>query len=117
MTKEELISVLINSNNEKVRDSLKLMFKGEKIIIAFTGALPFSRMKVISFLKDYFPVIAKPDITKETNLLIVGDNPGLKLERAKRMGITIWGHEEFSSLLTATDKTINDMYAQQEKNK
>ena len=42
---------------------------------------------------------AKGDVTKKTNYLVVGEDAGSKLERARQMGITIINESEFLELL------------------
>ena len=34
-------------------------------------------------------------VTKNTSVVIVGDNPGSKFDKARSLGITIWQEEEF----------------------
>jgi len=34
-------------------------------------------------------------VTKKTNILVVGENPGSKLDKAQNYGITIMSEEEF----------------------
>ena len=34
-------------------------------------------------------------VSKKTNVVIVGDSPGSKYDKAKELGITIWNEEEF----------------------
>ena len=34
-------------------------------------------------------------VSKKTNIVVVGDNPGNKYDKAKELGITIWTEEEF----------------------
>ncbi len=35
------------------------------------------------------------NLTKKTNILVVGENPGSKLDKARQYGITILSEEEF----------------------
>ena len=34
-------------------------------------------------------------VSKKTSVVIVGDSPGSKYDKAKELGITIWNEEEF----------------------
>ena len=34
-------------------------------------------------------------VTKKTSVVIVGENPGSKYDKAKELGITIWAEDEF----------------------
>ena len=36
-------------------------------------------------------------VSKKTDVVVVGDNPGSKYDKAKELGITIWNEEEFIS--------------------
>jgi DNA ligase (NAD+) len=38
-------------------------------------------------------------VTKNTDAVIVGDNPGSKFEKAKELNIPIWSEEDFESKL------------------
>ena len=39
-------------------------------------------------------------VTKKTSVVIVGENPGSKFEKAKELGITIWSEDEFLNHLS-----------------
>ena len=43
--------------------------------------------------------VAKSDVTRKTDYLVVGADPGSKLERAREMGIKIINESEFFKLL------------------
>jgi DNA ligase (NAD+) len=47
---------------------------------------------------------ATTSVTKKTNYLVVGDNPGSKLLRAQELGIKIINESEFRALLGLSDK-------------
>ena len=54
-----------------------------------TGTLPgFTRDEVKEFLKTYGGKIAS-SISKKTNYLVVGENPGSKLTKAQTLGVQI----------------------------
>ena len=36
-------------------------------------------------------------VSKKTDVVIVGDSPGSKYDKAKELGITIWNEDEFNS--------------------
>ncbi len=108
MTDSELVLTIARSKSENVRESLKSYFKGEHLTIAFTGALTDigTRHDVIEWFERYFEKVeAKPTITKDTNVLIVGDKPGSKLGRAQKMGIKMWNEQDLRSLITAACKS------------
>ena len=44
-------------------------------------------------------------VSKNTNYLLVGENPGSKFEKARELGVTIIDEHEFRRLLDVKDKT------------
>ena len=106
MDKKELVQMIIDADEEILKDLLKSKFKGEHIRIAFTGALEHSRANVMMWLSRYLKVQATPHITKETTMIIVGERPGAKLERAKKMGIPIMTGEVFGKLVELSGEYI-----------
>lgn len=48
--------------------------------------------------------ITSSSVSKKTDVVIVGDNPGSKYDNALKLGITIWKEEEFLSKLSKNDK-------------
>jgi len=68
--------------------------------IAFTGELKnYSRpqIKEMVLKLNGNPVSS---VSKNTDLLVAGSNPGSKYDKAKRLGVKIINEEEFSSLIT-----------------
>lgn len=47
--------------------------------------------------------ITTNSVSKKTDVVIVGDAPGSKYDKAKELGITIWTEEEFLSNLSTTE--------------
>ena len=73
-----------------------------KQTIVFTGKLNYlSRTQAheIAFQIGFSPKLA---VTKTTNLLIIGENPGSKLKKAEKLGIKIMSEKEW---LESNDKT------------
>ena len=48
--------------------------------------------------------ITTNSVSKKTDVVIVGDSPGSKYDKAKELGITIWNEEEFIEKLSNSDK-------------
>lgn len=72
------------------RDSV---FNNKTIVL--TGSLSnYTRGEATRLLEDLGAKITS-SVTKQTNLLIIGDNAGSKLEKAKEFGITILDENEF----------------------
>ncbi len=96
-----LIKELIN-NGVNIRYSEKIEvidspIKGKKIV--FTGkAEKFTRDEFSEIVRKYggIPV---DSVSKNTDLLVVGENPGSKLEKAKALGVKILTEKEFLELL------------------
>jgi len=66
-----------------------------KLNICLTGSLEsMSRPRAKEIIENnggHF----NSDVTSKTNILITGDDPGSKLEKAKKMGIEIWDEKIF----------------------
>jgi DNA ligase (NAD+) len=41
-------------------------------------------------------------VSKKTDLVVAGDEPGSKRDRAAELGVRVIGHEEFARMLAAT---------------
>ncbi len=48
--------------------------------------------------------ITTNSVSKKTDIVIVGEDPGSKYDKAKELGITIWNEEEFLNKLSNSDK-------------
>ncbi len=87
----------VGVKTEKRRLKKDLPFKDKKFV--FTGILSsFSRNKAADIIKNKGGVILS-SITKTTNYVIVGENPGSKLEKAKKLGLKLLNEEEFILLM------------------
>ncbi|MFE3845700.1 NAD-dependent DNA ligase LigA [Thermoplasmatota archaeon] len=87
----------IGVKTQKRRLKKDLPFKDKKFV--FTGILSsFSRNKAADIIKNKGGVILL-SITKTANYVIVGENPGSKLEKAKKLGLKLLNEEEFILLM------------------
>jgi len=67
--------------------------------VVFTGELKnFSRSEVKSLLRR-FSGNTSSSVSRHTDLVVFGENPGSKYNKAKKMGIKIINEEEFSRLI------------------
>lgn len=108
MDKKALLTLLSKTAPANLREYIKASYRGEPIRVAFTGACMYTRMQIITWLKDHFTnVDAQPSLVKDTDLIIVGDNPGSKLARAQKMGVAIWQAEELYRLMETVDVVEN----------
>ena len=82
-------------NTYTISDDLKL--KGKSFVI--TGTLnEFSRDKAQEILKS-LGAKTPSAVSRNTDFVIAGENPGSKLEKAKSLGIKILDEEEFKKLI------------------
>ena len=91
----EKLSGLILKNEEKNKSKL---LNNETYVI--TGKLKkMSRQKLADYINDNGGNVSNT-VTKKTFALIVGAEPGSKLEKAKKLGIKIITDEEFLKYIT-----------------
>ncbi len=68
-------------------------------VIVFTGELAgFSRSRAEELIRHHGGGVSSV-VTKKTNLVVVGDSPGSKYEKAKRLGVDIINEAEFKKLI------------------
>ncbi|MCM8792083.1 MAG: NAD-dependent DNA ligase LigA [Candidatus Omnitrophica bacterium] len=82
---------------EKVAGVKKSFFSGKKVV--FTGELEsFSRTEVERIVRQLGGNPASA-VSKNTDLVVVGKNPGSKFEKAKKLGIKVIDEEEFREMI------------------
>jgi len=92
---DKLTKANVKILTDKKVKSLKL--KGLKFL--FTGELEaMSRPEAQERVQEYGGEI-KEAVTKDLNYLVVGENPGSKLEKAKKIGIKIVQEKEFLEMI------------------
>lgn len=69
------------------------LFLGKNIV--FTGKSQYSRNMLIELAKKGGAVVTSNNITKKTDILVVGKEAGSKLVKAKQMGIEVMPMSEF----------------------
>ena len=80
---------------EKIKPNLPL--QGKKFV--FTGGLStLSRPEASDFIKQKGGIVVS-SVGKDINYVIVGDRPGSKYEKAKKLGLNIIDEEEFIALI------------------
>lgn len=110
---KSIIEYFNNPQNLKLIDTLKsfgvnMEFLGKKIVndenfagkkFVITGTITFmSRDKI----KDEITSrggITIDSVSKKTSVVVVGDNPGSKYEKAKKLEIEIWDEEKLKTML------------------
>ena len=84
----------LNDNNILLDDN----FTGKTFVL--TGTLnTITRDKASLEIENRGGKVTK-SVTKKTNIVIVGDNPGSKYDKAVTLGIEIWNEEKFLELIT-----------------
>ncbi len=72
--------------------------KLESKVFVFTGALSIPRNKAKEIVESLGGIV-KDSVSKDTHYLVVGEEPGSKLDKAKKMGIIIISENEFLKLV------------------
>ncbi|MTK22558.1 hypothetical protein GMA92_14165 [Turicibacter sanguinis] len=91
-----------NFNSLKVDfETVKDIFNGKNIV--FTGKGPYKRDDLMQLAKKCGAEISSNSITKKTNLLIVGEKAGSKLQKAKELGIEIMDMDDFFEMTTGIE--------------
>ena len=110
---ENIVNYFNDSNNKNLIDNLKLLginmlYKGEKIVqndnytnkkFVLTGTISFMTRDEIKDLIEKRGGEVIGSVSKNTDIVIVGDNPGSKYDKAKKLNIEIWDEEKFKSLI------------------
>lgn len=71
----------------------KIDFSGKTFVL--TGSLSSITRDEAKELIEHMGGITTGSVSKKTDVVIVGEKPGSKYEKAKELGITIWTEEEF----------------------
>ena len=79
----------LNTSNLEEKDE----FKGKTFVL--TGTLiSITRDRASEIIENLGGKVSS-SVSSKTSVVVVGDNPGSKYERARSLGITIWQEEEF----------------------
>lgn len=107
---EAIVTFFSTEENIKLIDRLKdigiktkekrkqeLPLQGKKFV--FTGSLTsFSRPEAADFVKNKGGIVGST-ISKDIDYVVVGDNPGSKYEKAKKLNIKIINEDEFKKIV------------------
>lgn len=72
-------------------------FDGKTFVL--TGTLTSMSRDEAKELIESLGGINTSSVSKKTDVVIVGENPGSKYDKAKELGITIWDEEEFKNMV------------------
>lgn len=98
---EELKNIGVNMNylgktNEKINEYIK-----DKTFV-ITGSLSRDRNEIKKILESFLGNVTS-SVSKKTDVVIVGENPGSKYDKAIELGITIWNEEDFNDKIKNLD--------------
>ena len=104
---ESIREYFLNNDNVKMLETLKNLginptyqkktgkLSGRKVVL--TGSLSkFSRSEASEILREMGAEV-QSSVGKSTDLVVVGENAGSKLEKAKSLNIEIWDEQRFAS--------------------
>ncbi len=92
---DKLLNKGINIIEEKVFEN---KYFSDKIIV-LTGSLKkFSRSEATKLIEGFGGIVSS-NVNKKTNLVICGENPGNKIDKAKSLGIKIINEDEFLNII------------------
>ena len=89
------LNVNMNYLGKEVSNNSKFYNK----TFVLTGSLSLFTRDEARDLIESFGGKTTDSVSKKTSVVIVGDNPGSKYEKAKNLGIEIWSEEDFSNYL------------------
>ena len=96
---------LINNLKEL---GINMEYKGEKIInndlisnkkFVITGTISFMTRDEIKALLEKYDGTTVDSVSKKTDVVIVGDSPGSKYEKALKLGIEIWDEDKLKDII------------------
>lgn len=94
---EELKELGINQNylgeNERHHD----LISGKRFVL--TGTLSFIDRDSLSEILMSYGGLTSSSVSRKTDVVIVGENPGSKYEKAKELHIEIWAEEKIKSIV------------------
>ncbi len=82
---------------EEKKEEVKHVLDG--LTFVFTGELDCCSRKEAQEMVEKLGGKASSSVSKKTSYVVVGKNPGSKLEKAKKLGVKIIGEEEFLRLV------------------
>ena len=109
---QSIVDYFSNDENKKLIKDLKelglnMSYTGEKIeekeefsnkAFVITGTLTnYTRDEVKRMIENFGGRVSE-SVSKKTDVVIVGENPGSKYDKAQKLGITIWNDEEVNEI-------------------
>lgn len=99
--KLELIDALkaigVNMNFLGEEGKYDYRISGKKFVL--TGTLEFMGRDELSRILEDYGATASGSVSKKTDVVIVGENPGSKYDKARELGIEIWNEERIKGII------------------
>lgn len=113
ITAQSIVSYFNDPQNIELINELKeiginMVYTGEKIeereefankTFVITGTLSKYTRDEIKNIIEKFGGTASESVSKKTDVVIVGDNPGSKYDKAQKLGITIWDDDYINQIM------------------
>jgi len=91
---DKLKSYNVNIDYTGVEKNISELFNNKTFVL--TGTLSMPRDEVKNIIENRGGKVTG-SVTSKTDIVIVGENPGSKYEKAKKLNITIWDEELFAN--------------------
>lgn len=104
---EERTQELINNLKEI---GINMEYKGEKVLnnqlisnkkFVITGTISFMTRDEIKALLERYDGTSIDSVSKKTDVVIVGDSPGSKYDKALKLGIEIWNEDKLKEVINS----------------
>ena len=110
---KNLVSYFSDEKNQELISNLKdidinMEYKGEKTInnplisnkkFVLTGTISFMTRDEIKELLERYDGTTVDSVSKKTDVVIVGDSPGSKYDKAVKLGIEIWNEDKLKEVI------------------
>lgn len=75
------------------------LISGKRFVL--TGTLSFMDREKLSLILENYGGMTSSSVSKKTDVVIVGENPGSKFDKAKELNIEIWNEEKIKSIVNS----------------
>lgn len=110
---KNVVSFFKDEKNKQLINNLKeiginMEYKGEKVLnnplisnkkFVITGTISFMTRDEIKALIERYDGSAIDSVSKKTDVVIVGDSPGSKYDKALKLGIEIWNEDKLKEVI------------------
>ena len=108
-----IVSYFQDDKNKELINNLKelginMEYKGEKTLnntlisnkkFVITGTISFMSRDEIKAILEKYDGTAVDSVSKKTDVVIVGDSPGSKYDKALKLGIEIWNEDKLKEVI------------------